>query len=659
MRRSVTAVLLAVLAGSTLAALADMRGASRGEWHTGDFSAPAFVGRWGHGDTNGAHNVISVDSDMTRSGKPTMSLVTNAGFDNWVYFPNTRDWDLDLSQATELRLVLRSVNKHGWGGDPWVIFLDVAGRKARFDGLKRRLYDALTDWSTIDVPVGMDLTAKCAQMGWKPTIEPGFDWRHVACVQIHQDTDDFGYTIWYSGCEFVGTKPVKWWLSSLKKPDLSITYAEQSPRYRRFFPNYDAKYPELAGKEATEKHWPAVGERIRYLVHVKNVGFTRSKPTDFVCRIDGKVALKKTIPALAPRQETIVSVPWTWKQGPYPFIATAGTARPQDEVSEKNNTLTFKTDAYTIDAVCERGIVAPLDGVNSFYGSFSFDDWMRGATVDRMNQLFAHSRYDFAHKGAEVSVRLDRIFLVDTIPDNAGETVDKQLGLDVFDGTWHYPVRALDEWIDLANDFDWALIHELTHQLGIIDDYQFDLGSDRNKINGKPFGQPEGGIMGGGHIGKNERPAYADVDVAGLNATRGHRRGYFGDYVFCIPAKNTLRITVDGKPLADTQVYVYQKDMDTGNLDNPAVHEGRTDAQGRLELPNRPVPKEYTTATGCTLRPGPFGYPDVVGRNGLFLIRAQVDGKWRYAFLDIGHFIVEYARGHRDAATYEVELGAE
>jgi hypothetical protein len=52
-------------------------------------------------------------------------------------------------------------------------------------------------------------------------------------------------------------------------------------------------------------------------------------------------------------------------------------------------------------------------------------------------------------------------------------------------------------------------------------------------------------------------------------------------------------------------------------------------------------------------------YADVVGRNGLFLIRAEIDGTWYFSFIDIGRFVVEYARGHKDAATYPVELKSE
>ena len=273
-----------------------------------------------------------------------------------------------------------------------------------------------------------------------------------------------------------------------------------------------------------------------------------------------------------------------------------------------------------------------------------------------MNRMFRRCRYDFAPNGAEISVRLGGILLVDRLTDSAGESIDKTLNLGIYDGTWHYDLRALDEWRDLANDFDWALVHELTHQLGIIDNYRYDLGADKNLVNHKVYDRGPGGIMGGGRIGNNEYPAYADIDIAGLNLTRGHRRGFYGEYLYCIPAENTLLVSLQGKPLADHELEIYQTDMRTERMDKPAVFTGKTGAKGEFRLPNRAVPKTFTTATGCTLHPNPFGYPDVVGRNGLFLIRTQVEGQWYYGFIDIGHFVVEYARGHKDLAIYPIAL---
>jgi len=112
------------------------------------------------------------------------------------------------------------------------------------------------------------------------------------------------------------------------------------------------------------------------------------------------------------------------------------------------------------------------------------------------------------------------------------------------------------------------------------------------------------------------------MDIAGFEATYGKRRGYFGEYLWCAPDKNTVRLILNDKPVASTEISVYQKKWDegwgrdgTGNgtIPNKPIMTGKTDAEGRYTFENRPVLKEYTTDTGCTLKPNPFGYIDVVG----------------------------------------------
>jgi len=158
------------------------------------------------------------------------------------------------------------------------------------------------------------------------------------------------------------------------------------------------------------------------------------------------------------------------------------------------------------------------------------------------------------------------------------------------------------------------------------------------------------------------------MDIAGYEATYGCRRGYFGEYLWNVPDKNTVQLLIGSEPLRSAEIAVYQKKWDeghgrdtTGNgtIPNAPIMQGKSDDQGRYEFENRPVLKEYTTDTGCTLKPNPFGYIDVVGRNGVLMLRANVAGKWYYGFMDIGQFNVEFARGHKDHGQYTLELKPE
>jgi hypothetical protein len=360
---------LAMYAGAAFAA----SGRGAGTWHTGEMSEPQYISRWGFGSTDYATNIITADTSQTKAGTSAVKMDTTSGMDTWVYFPNTKDLDLDASQLTALKFSLRSENKNGWGGDPWgVTIKDMSGKSARISRISQGLAVTMKEWTDYTVPLGAAAEAMAAKTAtymaveekkrgpatfpWLVTIEPGFDWKHLGCFEIHEDTGGYGFIMWHDGVEFVGAEPVKWWLSSLDKPDLSVTWAEQFPRYPRYAVSYDHIYPELTVEEQQKKHWPDKGESVYYEVHVKNVGFKPSEPTDFVCTIDGKEVERKTIPALDPRKEITVKVPWTWKKQACKWEARVDTTDKMEEITKKNNTLAFQTDAYTLLAVCEKGM---------------------------------------------------------------------------------------------------------------------------------------------------------------------------------------------------------------------------------------------------------------------------------------------------------------
>jgi hypothetical protein len=645
-------------------ALATERNGSKGDWFTGELTEKAYASRWGYGATDqGNINVITAEVEMKQAGDALIKFYTETGFDAWIFFPNTKDLDLDCTKIASLSFQLRSENKNGWGPDVWVIIKDLNGRKATYTTLTNRMPQTLKEWVAYSLPLGPDAEKNAQTAGWKIEMEQGFDWQHVGCFEFHDDTGGYGFILYLDDMKFnpSGKEPVKWWLSSLDKPDLTVTYAERIPRYQRYSVDYDNVYPELKPEQLKMKHWPDEGEQVKYLVHVRNEGFAASKATDFVCTIDGKVVKKATLEPIKAKSETIVEVPWNWKQGAFVFDARVDTANKLDEISKKNNFLEFQTDAYTLFAFVEKKCAEKVSQVNNGLNSFSFEDWLRFSTVDVMNVMMRESTYDFAPKGTRVRCRIDGIIYVDSVNDISAD----KYPADSSDGRWSYPEGSWIEYCNLSNTYMWALNHELTHQLGIIDDYQLDLGPQGNLTNGKGFGQPDGGSMGGGRTNGRRGAFYADMDIAGYEATYGHRRGYFGEYLWNVPDKNTVSLTIDGKPVPNAEISVYQKKFDVlpgedqtdnGKIPNKPIMTGKTDAQGKYTFENRPIPKQYTTDTGCTLRPNPFGCIDVVGRNGIIMLRANVGSKFYYGFMDIGQFNVEFARGHKQQGNYELKL---
>lgn len=639
---------------------------SKGAWCTSEITEPEYATRWGYGATDqGNINVISADETVKEVGKSSIKLYTETGFDTWVYFPNTRDLDLDCAQVGSISFLLFTENKNGWGPDPWVILRDMDGRQATYTSLHNRMALTLTQWVPYAVPVGPETNRPdvLAAYGWKLEADKDFDWSHLACVEVHADTGGYGFNLYLDDMRFNarGTQPIAWWLSSLDKPDLTATYAERLPRYPRNMLDYSQTYPLIRPEGQNIKHWPDEGEEVQWLVHVRNEGFRQSPASDFVCTVDGTEVFRTALKPMKPKTETVIEVPWRWQSGAHQVVAKLDTAGGIDEITKKNNTFELQTDAYGLFAVVEKACAAKVAQVTNRYGSFSFEDWLRGSTVDQMNWMMANSTYDFAPNGTRARCRIDQIIYVDSIKDMP----ESEKPGEILDGGWYYPEVSWIEYCNLANTYMWALCHELTHQLGIIDDYQLDLGANINMVNGKPFGQPDGGSMGGGRTNGRGGMYYADMDIAGYEATYGYRRGYFGEYLWNVPDKNTVQLLIGNEPVRSAEIAVYQKKWDegqgrdtTGNgtIPNTPIMQGKSDDQGRYEFENRPVLKEYTTDTGCTLKPNPFGYIDVVGRNGVLMLRANVAGKWVYGFMDIGQFNVEFARGHKDHGQYTLTL---
>jgi hypothetical protein len=165
------------------------------------------------------------------------------------------------------------------------------------------------------------------------------------------------------------------------------------------------------------------------------------------------------------------------------------------------------------------------------------------------------------------------------------------------------------------------------------------------------------GLMGGGYVAPGYDEHFYDSHTAGfLNRNLHFRRGFYGEYLFDIPARTSLRILdVTGKPLAGAEIRAYQKSEDT--IPTVPTFTGRTDANGVMVLPNRPV-QGVTTATGHTLRPNPFGQINVVGPNGTMLLEiAQPGGLKDYRWLELIQLNEAFWLGGTKRATIEMRSG--
>lgn len=241
------------------------------------------------------------------------------------------------------------------------------------------------------------------------------------------------------------------------------------------------------------------------------------------------------------------------------------------------------------------------------------------------------------------------------------------------DGWWGIQddYRETAPFYDSEDDIDYGLLHELMHQLGVIDLYQMELAPegvllpDVNRPGEKAgcgpdywnhiwecyrFSAPVGDLMAYVY------PWVGPHSAGGLRSNAGHRRGFFGEYLYDTPQTTSIRIVDDdGNPLPNTELRFYQKEEQPGSgyiVDATPEFELTTNAVGVAALPNRGI-TGIVTATGHQLQPNPFGVIDVVGRNGIFIIEMEGALCTNYEWLTVVELNLAYWNGYTDDAVFD------
>lgn len=461
-------------------------------------------------------------------------------------------------------------------------------------------------------------------------------------------------------------------------PDLSVQWIERRPRYQRFCLDYSRGLPELCPGTENDQRYPQPGEIVTFTAHIANQGLLTSTAVSATWLIQSAQAATRhpstgalareitaNLPALAPGLTTTLSLTWPWSTAPHTVTLTLDPLATLSETTRANNRLSHLTSGLYLEVLVHPYVNAAFAARRNLVGSWSFADWIQ-AQLEAMNGRLAAAVYPDAPTGVLDRVRIDRIRVTREV---GGDIVSSTLD---FDGRWTFRVEQDDpdtpeeEGVVSAEDYarafartiDWGLIHELTHQLGIIDLYQLNVAaSDQNEVmdaDGRPllmgFQWSNPGLMGGGDRNGHSWPAYSRHTALALNRNAGYRRGYFGEYLFDIPPAASLRALDNrGQPLADAQIRLYQTEANVVRA--APVITGTLDSAGRFELPARPVPLGgLTTATGHTLAASPFGAIDVVGRNGQLLVEIRRDDQRFYAWWPITDFNLAAWQG---LATYE------
>ena len=440
-------------------------------------------------------------------------------------------------------------------------------------------------------------------------------------------------------------------------PDLSLLYLSRTPRYHRYCLDYSQGAPELCAGTENEKRFPDAGEPVTLTARIANQGDAAAQPVSFTWRLDGVAQTDGSLPGLAAGAEFTLTWGWAWQTGPHTVTLELGDGG--GEVTLANNRRDHRTDAIYLEILAHPYFLQAFRARQNLVGSYSFADWIQ-AQFEQMNQRLAGAVFSETPSGLPDRVRID------VITATTGVGGDQVFGDLAYDGRWTFRVEPDykdtpedESWISadnyaraFANGIDWGLIHELTHQLGVIDLYQLNVSpSAGNQVNdraGLPllsgFYWPYPDLMGGDDVRPYDGSYYSPHTALGLASHSGARRGYFGDYLFDIPAQVRLRVLdATGAGLPGVRIDAFQTQNNL--VGNQPVFGGLTGADGVFLLPNRPVTPTLTTATGHNLHPNPFGLIDVVGRNGQLLLRAARGDQETFTWLTITELNKAFWRG--------------
>lgn len=446
--------------------------------------------------------------------------------------------------------------------------------------------------------------------------------------------------------------------------DLQVVSVSRTPRYPRYWANYSyysitepsgfgpyifSSSTSLGGGQTfSTQRWPDIGQTVTYTATVRNRGTNTWVGTlGGTWRVDGgAVANPAQLVNLAPGDLVTFTYQMTWdaQSRDIGFTINVSDARPE------NNSLITNTKSVAFLTYIDKTFIEKFreDTVN--WPQAQTDDifdWLN-RHMARFNQMFADAN---CQKRVHYGILLP---LNDSDPDPVIDTISFAIFPFRYHATDGDP-RA-PGYYSRDDDIDYGLLHEMGHQLGLIDIYQFDVSANGNQVSGQGYTSVPCLMHGCS-------PFISEFSALAMNSWLDDAHGYYGQFMYNLPQTIRLRLLgFDGQPLRGATVKMYQlcERPGLGKLITTQIKaQGTTDSNGIWALPNVPIDraKVPVIGTGDTLNANPFGYLAVVGTNGVLHFRVEYNGGVDYCWLDVAECMVAYFTGQPITATFDRQLG--
>ena len=444
--------------------------------------------------------------------------------------------------------------------------------------------------------------------------------------------------------------------------DLQVASVARWPQYPRYLPTYEvftvtepsgfgpytfsAATGLAGGQTADTQRWPETGDTITYEATVRNRG---TLPWDGQLTgewtIDGVTTATSQTVTLAPDESITFEITDTWTGEDYDITYALTVSDGRSD----NNSVTITPWSVPCLTYIDRSFAEEFLAITRDYPQATTDDildWLQHHAA-RMNAMFAE-------KGSRKRIHYNILEVIrDSDPDPAIDRTPYAIfPFRYFAGQGH---PRLTGYYRPAEDIDYGLLHEMGHQLGLIDLYRMDVPASANLVSNQTKSAPDG-------LMRVVSTFFNDNSIHAMNHWFDQAHGYYGQYLYSMPETIKLRVVdARGTPLAGAAVKMYQKCERPGLgevITTEVKAQGVTGPDGTWELPNVPIDNTLvpTTFAGDTLNDNPFGYVAVVGTNGTLLFEIEYAGNTEYAWMYVLEANDAYFEGQTTEATFDRAL---
>ncbi len=695
---------------------------------------------------------VANDTSRVQVGGSSLRFNTTGGFDTWLWSPpgQNANWDFVAAGSGGIGfwVYAENLNIGFQNGSPWVRLFSSPGNYIELRSTNDILNEARNQWRYLSIPFS-------GNASWARTVVGAPSLASIDYIEIHADTWDAGFTLWFDGLDLtlpppppdglvayagnarvalawaqyndptgqfahyavyrrtsaftstVGLTPIATIANIAQttfedttavngtryhyavtavfnggaettqvqslgprtprdETDLQVVSISRTPRYPRYDPTYTVHTvtdpsgfgPYVftsatglgSGQTPGTQRWPNIGDNVSYTATVRNRGTNAWAGTlAGTWTVDGGVVgTPSQAVNLQPGQTATFAIvrPWDAAAHDVGFVLNTVDGRAT------NNALEINTKSVAFLSYIDRTYFENFREQTPSYPNAYSDDF-----IDWLNNHMARFNELFEQAGTAKRIHFD---VLEVLADSAPNPNVPRINFAIFpfrylaaDGT-----LRLSGYYHPEDDIDYGLLHEMGHQLGLIDIYRLNVDPAQNQVTSTGYSSIPC-LMNG--VSTLISQHSADAMTRWLNIAHG----YYGQYLYALPQTVRLRILGrDGQPLSNAIVTIYQKCERPGQgevITSQVKAQGATDAAGIYTLPNVPINPTLvpTTTAGDTLPANPFGYVAVVGTNGVFLIKVEHQGFVDYAWLDITEVNDAYNSGQTSVATFDrtVSLG--